>query len=271
MDIPRCGAHTARNGSFAQLELVFPTSLQAIILAAGRGSRLEAETDETPKCLVDVGDGRLIDHQIDTLQAHGIEDILVVAGYRASDVKAAVRGRAHVIINPEWGSTNSLYSLALCKPHVRGGIVVMNCDVLAHIDALGRLLATQGSAFAYDSVFGTDDEQMKVQLRNGHLSTMCKRLSPDRSHGENVGILRFEAYAAQALFVEAEAVLAEGGNNAWMAEAVERVAQYMPLRAVDVADLPWIEIDFPDDLATARELLWPRLQRWPRAVHAQAC
>ena len=223
-----------------------------MILAAGRGSRMESATASKPKCLIEVGGQPLIRHQIEMLRQCGIDDVLVVAGYRADDVETATAGQAEVIRSGLWDRTNSLYSLSLCQQHIRESMVVMNCDVLAHPAVLRRVLDAPGSAFAYDSATGTDDEHMKVALRQGLLVAMSKDMDPLRSRGENVGLLRFDADAAEALFRETDAVLAEGNMNMWMAKAVERVAQYQPLHAIDVADLPWVEIDFPEDLAQAR-------------------
>lgn len=61
------------------------------------------------------------------------------------------------------------------------------------------------------------------------------------------------------LFREAEALLGARNKRMWVAAAVQEVARYVPLRAIDVADLSWIEIDFPQDLELARSVIWPRI------------
>lgn len=232
---------------------------QAVILAAGRGSRLEDLTEARPKCLVEVGGATLLEHQLEALSQAGIEDVTIVAGYRADDVRRAVGRRARIVANDAWDSTNSLYSMALCRERVRGDMLVMNCDVLAHPRALRRLIEAGPDAFLYDSRSGGADEEMKVELRQGRLAAMSKQLPLDRVHGENVGVLLFEAAAARALFRHAADLLAEGHRNLWLAAAVERLARTVPLRGVDIADLPWIEIDFPDDLERACRQVWPQV------------
>jgi L-glutamine-phosphate cytidylyltransferase len=233
--------------------------LQAVILAAGRGSRLAGLTDSRPKCLVEVGGSSLLDHQLEALARVGVRDVTVVTGYRAGDVRRVVGGRARIVANEDWDSTNSLYSVSLCRDRVRGDMLVMNCDVLAHPLAFERLLAQGPNAFLYDSTSGDSDEHMKVELRHGRLAAMSKALPAHRSHGENVGVLLFDAAATRSLFRHAGDLLAEGRRDVWMAAAVERLAASVPLRGVDVADLPWCEIDFPADLEHARAHVWPRL------------
>lgn len=231
-------------------------NVEAVILAAGRGSRLAAYTDEVPKCLVEVGGTPLIELQMQMLEMVGIDRVTVVTGYRADEVRRVVGDRARFIHNDAWNDSNSLYSLSLCRGHVHGAIVVMNCDVLVHPLVLQRLLDSNGSAFIYDSASGSADEHMKVELVDGRLSAMSKTLNACRTQGENVGILYFQAKTARLLFGTARNLVAQGQRNMWMAAAVESVASSVSLRGVDIADLPWIEIDFPDDLDRACAHIW---------------
>jgi len=243
--------------------------VEAIILAAGRGSRLNSITEDLPKCLVEVGNQSLLDHQLDLLASAGIDQVTVVTGYCADKIEAELRGRAETVFNPVWSQTNSLFSLWLCRERIHNPFVVMNCDVLAHPDILHRLLESGHSAFTYDGTSGEDEEHMKVEIENGILQTMSKSLPAHRSHGENIGILYFDEVIGRMLFREAENALEAGGRNMWMAAAVERVAQNACVSAVDVADLPWAEIDFPEDLDFARRVVWPELCARPCSTRAK--
>ena len=181
----------------------------------------------------------------------------MVAGYRSSQVLASVGKRATVIHNNQWAVTNSLYSLWLCWRWLTGPMIVINCDVLMHPEILARLLCTGGNAFAYDSSSGDQDEHMKVHLADGCLVAMRKDLP--NWDGENVGILYFDRRATVELWSTAETVLRERGVSHWAATAVEELGHLVPLRAVDVCDLPWIEIDFAGDLDQARRFTWPAI------------
>ena len=229
------------------------------MLAAGRGSRLNENTRDLPKCLQVVGGATLIERQIRILRAAGVEEICVVAGYKAELVKEAVGDTIHVIENPQYAQTNSLYSFWLCRDWVRASLLVLNCDVLAAPEILEQVLEMPGSAFAYDSSSGADAEHMKVDVSGGILRVMRKDLPGCLIRGENVGILFFEAPAARRLFEEARATLAAGGKHMWLAAAVERLATYVPLKGADVLGHPWVEIDFPEDLERARQEIWPLL------------
>lgn len=237
---------------------------QAVILAAGSGRRLNGSSGCKPKCLLEVGGITLIEHQIRTLEVAGIDHICAVVGFRAEDVRAIVGDRCEIIVNDRYAETNSLHSLWTAREWVTGPFCLMNSDVLAHPDVYHRVLAVDGSALAYDSSSGQEDEHMKVCLDGQHVCALSKTLSPELVHGENVGILQFDAQGARHVFAAADRIIGEGDLKAWAPAAVHHAAQAIPIRAVDVADLPWTEIDFPEDLSCARHRVWPLIEvgRW---------
>jgi choline kinase len=224
-------------------------SIQTVILAAGRGSRLASAIHNRPKCLSDVGGRALIDHQLSLLTEAGIRRICVVTGYRADEVREAVGAQAELIHNKAWAEINSLYSFWLCRDWVSSALLVINCDVLFHAEVLYRLLTCPGNAFAYDFSSGTEEEHTKVEIdEDAALMSMSKTLPTYRSQGENAGLLYFDKRAARLLFREVEALLQRGGQQMWVTAAVQEVANYIAMRAIDIADLPWVEIDFSHDL-----------------------
>lgn len=237
--------------------------MQAVILAAGRGTRLG---EGLPKCLIQLGDRALIHHQLDVLHGAGIEDVCVVVGYGAERVRAAVGDGCHYIENPRFAETNSLYSLWLTREWVRGPFLQVNCDLVAHPRVYHRLLATSGNALAYDSDSGDAAEHMKVAVRRGLLRDISKQLDPARSCGENLGLLKYDGDAVRMLFQEAGALIAAGGENSWSPAALARMARRVPVRCIDMAGLPWAEIDFVEDILYARCEVLPELRAYGRAA-----
>ena len=234
--------------------------MQAIILAAGCGSRLTTQLNGKPKCLMSMEKMSLIEYQLERFYDFGITEICIVIGYREDDVRRAIGERCHYIVNPRYAETNSLYSLSLARDWVRGAFLLLNCDVLAHPGIYRQLLATPGNALAYDSRSGTEDEEMKVVFTHGQLQGISKTLPATLSQGENVGLLKFETWSVEPFFREVRAALALEGENQWAPAAVQRFALNWPMGGVDIAGLPWIEIDFPEDLEAARTRVWPMIR-----------
>ncbi|HXE76592.1 MAG TPA: phosphocholine cytidylyltransferase family protein [Candidatus Xenobia bacterium] len=232
----------------------------AIILAAGRGGRLGPLTADRPKCLLEVGGRSLLDHQLDALRSQGVELVVVVAGYRADAVEADLAGRATVLLNPRHAETNSLYSLWLARQYAEDGFVLLNADVLFDPEILQRVLASPHSeALAVERRERFDAEEMKVELEGERIRALSKSLPPERAQAENVGVLKFSAAGARALFDKMEELLAAGAEKQFAPYGFNALAAERPLYATPIDGLPWIEIDFVEDLLRAREEIWPAI------------
>lgn len=230
---------------------------QAVILAAGTGSRLGIGR---PKCLADIGGRPLIAHQLDALRAVGVESIVIVVGFEQQQIRDAVGESARFVVNERYWETNSLYSFLMAAELLTGDAYVLNADVLFDERMLWRLEAAGGSALAYDSTSGSDAEHMKLAQRDGMLVEMRKDLRSDRSCGENVGVLRLERRAVADALAAAHGLVAHQGLvRDWLGSAINRIAWRHPIRCVDIAGAPWVEIDFPQDLRHARERVWPAI------------
>jgi L-glutamine-phosphate cytidylyltransferase len=235
--------------------------MRAVILAAGRGTRLNGLGGPGPKALVRLGGLTLIERQIRTLRAAGIGDIAVVVGCDADRVRAHCGVGITYVENERFAETNSLYSLWLARPLLYDGCVVLNCDVLFHPQLLKDLLAARHEAallLAYrragDAPVG--DEEMKVQVQGGRVVAMSKTMAPDEADGENVGVLRFDASAVPLLVEKLDAIVGAGGLREWAPRAFAAFAAERPLHAIGTRGYPWIEIDFPEDFErAAREVL----------------
>lgn len=87
--------------------------MQAIILAAGRGSRLAPLTDDLPKCLVQLHGRALIDRSVSSLRAGGVDRITVIGGYRADALRSRLADGSvdRIVVNERWSSTNMVATM----------------------------------------------------------------------------------------------------------------------------------------------------------------
>jgi choline kinase len=238
--------------------------MQALILAAGRGTRLGDKAGGLPKCLLEIGRRPIVEHQLDALSAAGVGPVAMMLGYGADEVRERVGLKAEYLFNPEFATTNSLCSFWLARDWVKGGLLVLNCDILFDPRMLDKLLAEGGDALAYDSTSGDGREHMKVKVDRGHIADMGKELPAGEAAGENVGMLSFSEATATALFERAGALLEQGRRKDFLGAAVREIARERPIKAVDIAGLAWGEIDFPYDLDRARKEVWPAIERAAR-------
>jgi len=234
--------------------------MRGIILAAGKGSRLNGTAGDKPKCLVEAGGITLLERQIAALQRSGVNDVTVVVGCQSDRVRARCGSRVTYVDNSRFAETNSLYSLWTARALLYEGFVVLNCDVLFHPALLDDLLATHHDAALLISYrepgqqYG--DEEMKVKVRDGLVIDMSKAMDPADADGENLGIVKFGPASAPHLVRILDRIVSDGGLRDWAPKAFNEFAQQRPLHALGTHGYPWIEIDFPEDYQRAvRDIL----------------
>jgi L-glutamine-phosphate cytidylyltransferase len=232
--------------------------MRGIILAAGKGSRLNGTIGDKPKCLLRVGDKTLVERQIESLRWVGIDDIVVVVGCQAERVRRTCGHDLTYIENTRFAQTNSLYSLWLARPLLVDGFVVMNCDVLFHPQLLEDLVTARDEdalLIAYtEGLLG--DEEMKIKVRRGRVVEIAKTLAPDEADGENLGIVKFGAAGARLVTRLLDERVSAGSLRDWAPKAFGEFARLRPLNVIGTRGYPWIEIDFPEDYERAvREVL----------------
>lgn len=238
--------------------------MTGVVLAAGRGERLNGAAGHVPKCLVRVGGQPLLLYQIDALSQAGVSNIVVVAGYGAPLVKRTCPPGVRIVENRRFRATNSLHSLWLTRELIGDGVVVLNGDVLFHPGLLSDLLtAKYEDALLMCARGGTtsySDEEMKIHSRRGLVVAIDKALADADCDGENIGIAKFGPAGAVALIEVMGELLRSGGAREWLPRAFQAFAGRRPLHVVESRGYPWTEIDFPEDYWRACTQVWPAIE-----------
>ncbi len=244
--------------------------MRAIILAAGRGWRLKPYTETTPKCLVEIGGKTLLLRYLDALKALGVPEAVLVLGHLKEQIIAeAARGPAEVevrIVTNEHFTRGNILSLWCARHEFDDDVLIMDGDVLFPRELLARLIASPDpNAIAVDERFQDTGEEQKVICEDGWVVEVTKKISGDpRLRGEEVGILRLSVDAAEVLRGVLEEFIETGKDSVEYEEALRELAVEVPIGVVEVGDLPWIEIDFEEDLVRAREHILPEVERLDR-------
>jgi choline kinase len=239
--------------------------MRGVILAAGKGGRLNGAGAARPKCLVELGGVSLVERQVRALREVGIDDIVIVVGCQAERVRRACGHEITYVENTQYSQTNSLYSLWMARPLLFGGFVVLNCDVLFHPVLLSDLLTARHEdalLLAYREAdqpsFG--EEEMKVAVRRGRVVSMSKDMDPAEADGENLGIVKFGSRGAAALVDIMDRLISAGSLRDWAPRAFSEFARERSLHAIGTRGYPWIEIDFPEDYRRAVNEVLPQIE-----------
>jgi choline kinase len=232
----------------------------AIILAAGQGRRLLPYTHDRPKCLLDIGGKTILEHQVETLRSCHVDHITVVTGYLGSKVRDVLGTQVHYTANPDFETTSSMYSLWLARHAATAGCIILNADVLFHVNILQRLLASASpDAVAVDCDAHLAEEETKVLISGSRVQALSKSLP--RGDAENVGMLKFGTQGSRVLFAKIQALLDQNHRREMVPFALNAIAPEHVLTAVPVQGLPWIEIDFPADYHRACDVIYPAIRR----------
>jgi choline kinase len=233
----------------------------AVILCAGGGTRLRPLTDDRPKALVDVGGETILGRAVRLLVAAGVRHLVIATGYRERAVREALaRCAAEVTFchNADYERTQNSVSLHRCAESLRGrGFFKLDGDLLFEAAVLGRLEASPGAlAVAVDKSVLLGEEEMKVETEGDRVLRFGKKLDPARCSGESIGIERVDGASSRLLFDALAKAERDGRTDLYYEDVYgELVTGGLDARFVDVSDLPWFEIDTPDDLALARKSL----------------
>jgi L-glutamine-phosphate cytidylyltransferase len=242
--------------------------MKALILAAGRGTRLRSIHGERPKCLISSDGETILDHQINGLLAAGIREIGIVVGYESERILSHVCARYgrnieafRFLFNPRFEVTNNIYSVWVARGWLKGdSFFCLNADVLCHPDILRPAVATTAPiSMIVDPEWR--DETMKVVIRNGRVVRMSKDISGSEFSGTYIGITTFSSAVQHQFWKSMENLIAAGRVNEFFNVAVQELADKgVMVGSTSTAGLPWAEIDDPADLAFARQHVFPRLR-----------
>ena len=247
--------------------------MKAIILSAGQGSRLGHMVDDRPKCLIDFNGRTLLERQLDTLAANGVEQAVVVTGFHDELVEQAIAARSGgpsvtTIFNPFYKVADNTGSLFMAREELSGDCLVWNGDTLVSNALMRRVVANQrpGICVTIDRKDAYDEDDMKVAEAGGRLTAIGKRLT-EGVNAESIGLLAFRAGGAE-LFREAieAAMRTSEGTTIWYLRVINKIAQSSDVWTLDIAGEEWGEVDFPPDVERARELT----ARWDAAGKAEA-
>jgi len=243
--------------------------VKAVILAAGRGSRMDTLTKDHPKCLIDFCGKTLLERQLDALRRAGIRETALVTGY----LSECLRGRgSKEFENPLWSQSNMVSSLLCADPWLREDTCVVSySDIVYTSETVSQLIASPGSiVITYDLKWQalwqarfTDplkDAETFVTDPKGRLIEIGRRATKITDiKGQYMGLLKFNP-SGWALVKKLLGHTPETEVRAMdMTSLLGRlIAAGEVVDTVPIED-PWCEIDSLSDLELCRRL--PSLER----------
>lgn len=228
---------------------------RAIILAAGQGKRLLPLTEARPKCLIELSGRSLLAWQLIRLQAAGVEEAVVVTGFRADAVEAEVArlGLAMPVrlqFNPFYTVSDNTASCWIVREAFEGQVLLLNGDTLFGPGVAEQLLGAPPAdiTVTIDRKPAYDADDMKVLTEGGRLRAIGKTI--EAYDAESIGFLRFSPEGAAKFVAGVEQVLQKPeGLKRWYLSVIDELARSgVDVRVCSVEGHEWGEMDFPQDV-----------------------
>lgn len=236
------------------------TIRKAILLSAGKGSRLLPLTADRPKCLIELSGRSLLEWQLDSLAAAGVDDVVVVTGFRDDlvDEIAARRPGVRTLFNPFYHVADNLGSVWMARAELDRDTLLLNGDTLVSVPLLRRVLSADAGPIAVtvDEKEAYDADDMKVLRDGDRLLRIGKALEEGAYNAESIGLLAFRGEGPRLFAGQVDRMMRwPDGTRRWYLRAVDELARARAdVRTVSIRGEEWQEVDFPEDVEKALEL-----------------
>ena len=236
----------------------------AVLLAAGNGSRLQPATRTVPKCLSEINGVPILEQQMRCLQRWGFDRLVMVVGHLEAQVRdfldrAETGLTIDYVVNPQYRTTNNIYSLWLAQEHISEPFLLLECDLFFKEGALSKMLEPNKAAVSNvrpwmkGTTVSVDSDRRITSFRVGH------HAEPFEFKTVNIYSFSMATWNAMRLRIEQRIRLGEV-NDYYEVVLSEMVADGdRSFEAVDFSEHDWHEIDDLDDLRAAeRAVSTPR-------------
>jgi NDP-sugar pyrophosphorylase family protein len=238
--------------------------MRAVILAAGRGSRLKPYTDSQPKCMVEVRGKPLLESTLSALDRAGVREAVIVVGYFADQIREAFGSRfggvqLRYVENPVYGSTNTLYGLWMARALMDEDILLLEADRLYEPEVLAELVQSAHEDVALVDELAPHMDGTVIFAEGDRATSMVLRKDQGPDFDASGALKTVSVYKLSEELLEhalvpslAQWVRSERTDEPYEAVLAQLIAEgTLPLHVHRMGRRPWADIDDPKDLRIA--------------------
>ena len=232
--------------------------MQAIIMAAGKGSRLGTLTDEYPKAFLEIQGIKLLEYNIALLHNNGIRDIVLVTGYKNEQMEHLVKNIDGVICayNPFYEMMNVLGSFYMAQHMLKiDDTVYMHADTLCSPDIFNDMMQVDADMVLPVDYKQCDEEAMKVYTSNGRIVEISKQIPLDKAEGEFIGIAKLKHTVIEDIKLAAKQLMHDKEFMSYFEGAIQELIKLNKYNIMPIATQGrfWGEVDFLEDYQYVKE------------------
>ena len=238
--------------------------MRAVILAAGKGSRLGNLTDDIPKSMLKLNDNHtLLSYNIMQLSEADIESIILVSGYQSQKIEEYAQELAkiygipiEIVLNPFWDNCNVLGSFYMSLEVIKDDFIFLHADTLSSKEVIDGLIASASDACLAVDLKPCGEEEMKVWLKDNKVKRITKCDIGYEADGEFVGIAKFSRRMIAYFREESRAIFKLGFLDSYMEQVLDNglMGDSLLVDYFDASAYSTIEVDFIEDLVLAQSM-----------------
>jgi len=241
--------------------------MKAVILAAGQGTRMGSETEDKPKCMITYKGKPLINYTIETMRACGIDDIIIIDGYKSKVLQSYLSNdNVRFITNKEFYKTNMVYTLFCAESEMDDDLIVSYSDIIYEKIVLNSLINnTNECVVTVDKKWLelwnirmedplSDAETMKINSY-GYITEIGKKpKSYEEIEGQYIGLFKLSYSSLKTIipFYHSlnKSVQYDGKdfNNMYMTSFIQLIIDNILPVTSQIINGGWLEFDKKEDL-----------------------
>ena len=226
--------------------------MKALILAAGRGTRISRYLEGNPKCTVNIGGTSLIRYTIELLNSFGINDIGIVLGYRKQIIRTELADmNVQFFENPFFDVTNSIASAWFSHEFLTDDddILIMNGDVYLDREIMPLILNTtpDRTPLLFADETRREEADYKFCYRDGILLKYGKELTGDDITGEYIGVARLSRTYLPRFREKLLSMIDEQKHSVWWENVLYELSHESAVYVAGTEGKFWAEVDYVED------------------------
>lgn len=236
--------------------------MKALILAAGKGTRLKPLTNKKPKILLNFGNSNILEYLLSCLKENNINEIYVVTGYKSTQIKKKFKKEVNLILNKKYRTTNSIYSLFLAKKKLNNSnFFLINGDILISKKYFKLNNKNKKNSFT----FGIKKKkvnlgEMNLVIKKNIVQDISKNISSKISNTESAQISYFSKKDSRLLFNSVDKLINSNQKNLFPASAYGDIIKKSCLKIKYVSKNHWFELDNITDYKKIKKALNNKLK-----------
>lgn len=222
--------------------------MKALIMAAGKGTRISRYIEGKPKCMVDIGNIKLIEYTIQELFQHGIKEIGIVLGYKSEELEKILKKyNVQLFYNYFYDVTNSIASAWFARDFINEDILLLNADVYLELPLIEQIFSETKTPVLFADSTRKEEADYKLYYEDKQLIKFGKELKGSDITGEYVGVARIHKEFLPEFKKRMEKLIKEGKHSMWWEDIIYSFVGEQNIYVEDVCGMFWAEVDFIED------------------------